>query len=72
MYELVGKLTLLQVISQAGGIAEGGSKSGVIIKRKTKEGKEIKLKVNLKKIIKGEKPDIPLQEGDVIYSESIF
>lgn len=66
-------ITLLQAIAQAGGIAEGGSKSGVIIKRKTKEGKEIKLKVNIKKIIKGQKPDIPLQEGDVVYvSESIF
>jgi polysaccharide export outer membrane protein len=66
-------ISLLQAIAQAGGIAEGGSKSGVIIKRKTKEGKEIKLKVNIKKIIKGDKPDIKLQEGDVVYvSESIF
>jgi len=66
-------ITLLQAIAQAGGIAEGGSKSGVIIKRKTKEGKELKLKVNIKKIIKGDKPDIELQEGDVVYvSESIF
>jgi len=32
-------ITLLQAIAQAGGIAEGGSKSGVIIKRKTKEGR---------------------------------
>lgn len=66
-------ITLLQAIAQAGGIAEGGSKSGVTIKRREKDGKETKMKVNIKDIIKGKKPDVELQEGDVVYvSETIF
>jgi polysaccharide export outer membrane protein len=68
------KITLLQAIAQAGGTAEGASKSGIVIKRKDKKtGKETKIKVNLKDIIKGKKPDIELQEGDVVYvPESVF
>jgi polysaccharide export outer membrane protein len=68
------KVTLLQAIAQAGGTAEGASKSGIVIKRKDKKtGKETKIKVNLKDIIKGKKPDIELQEGDVVYvPESVF
>jgi polysaccharide export outer membrane protein len=68
------KITLLQAIAQAGGTAEGASKSGIVIKRKdNKTGKETNIKVNLKDIIKGKKPDIELQEGDVVYvPESVF
>ena len=66
-------ITLLQAIAQAGGIAEGGSKSGVTIKRRMKDGKEIKMEVNIKDIIKGKKVDVELEEGDVVYvAESIF
>jgi polysaccharide export outer membrane protein len=68
------KITLLQAIAQAGGTAEGASKSGIVIKRKdNKTGKETNIKVNLGDIIKGKKQDIELQEGDVVYvPESIF
>lgn len=68
------KITLLQAIAQAGGTAEGASKSGILIKRKdNKTGKETKIKVNLKDILNGKKPDIELKEGDVVYvPESIF
>jgi polysaccharide export outer membrane protein len=68
------KVTLLQAIAQAGGTTEGALRSGITIKRKDKKtGKEIKMKVNLKDIIKGKKPDIELQEGDVVFvPESIF
>ena len=67
------KITLLQAIAQAGGTTEGASKSGLTVKRRDKNGKEIKMKVNLKKIIKGERPDIELLEGDVvIVPETIF
>jgi polysaccharide export outer membrane protein len=68
------KITLLQAIAQAGGTADGASKSGVVIKRKdNKTGKEIKIKVNVKDIINGKKPDIELKEGDVVYvPESVF
>jgi polysaccharide export outer membrane protein len=67
------KITLLQAVAQAGGLTDGASKRGVTIKRKDKSGKEIKIKVNLRDIIKGKKPDIELKEGDVVYvRESIF
>ncbi len=72
--KLSKRITLLQAIAQAGGTAEGASKSGIVIKRKdNKTGKATEIKVNLKDIIKGKKPDIELQEGDVVYvPESVF
>lgn len=68
------KITLLQAIAQAGGTAEGASKSGITIKRKDpKTGKERKMKINLNDILKGKKPDIELIDGDVVFvPASIF
>ncbi len=68
------KITVLQAIAQAGGTADGASKSGIVIKRKDKKtGKEVKIEVNLKDIIKGKRPDIELLEGDVVFvPESVF
>lgn len=65
--------TLLKAIAQAGGFAERGSKSGVKIIRKDEEGREQTIRVNVKDIEKGKRPDIKLYEGDVvIVPESIF
>ena len=65
--------TLLQVIAQAGGFSERASKRRVIITRIDKDGKEKKIKVNVKDIIKGKKKDIQLKENDVVYvPETIF
>lgn len=61
------KITLQQAIAQAGGTAEGAKKSSIIITRKDKDGKERKIKVNLKDIISGKKQDLELKEGDVVY-----
>jgi len=61
------KITLLQAIAQAGGTTEWAKRSGVIIKRKDKKtGKEMKIPVNLKRIISGRLADIILEEGDVV------
>ncbi len=61
------RFTLLQAISQAGGLTEWASKSSVTIKRTEKEtGKEMQLLVNLKKIEAMKTPDIILDEGDII------
>jgi len=67
-------ITVLQSIAQAGGLTDAAKKSSVAIKRKDeKTGRETKIKVNLGDIIKGKKPDIELQEGDVvIIPESIW
>ena len=65
--------TLLQAIAHAGGFGERASKGGVVIKRRGKDGKEERLKVNVKDIEKGKKKDVQLQENDVvIVPESIF
>lgn len=67
------KITVLQAISQAGGPTERAALSRIVIKRKDETGKEIQIKINLKEIIKGEKPDLVLQEGDVVFvPESIL
>jgi polysaccharide biosynthesis/export protein len=68
------RTTLLQAIAQAGGPTEGAARGSVTIKRKDlKSGKEVKMKVNLKDVINGKRPDIELREGDVVFvPESIF
>ena len=65
-------ITLLQAIAQAGGFADGAKKSNILIKRKDDSGKEIKIKVNIKEIINGKKPDIELRERDVVYVPESF
>ena len=61
------RITLLQAIAQAGGPTEWAKKSRVVIKRKDKKtGKEMKIPVNLKKLISGKTSDIMLEEGDVV------
>jgi polysaccharide export outer membrane protein len=65
-------VTLLQAIADAGGLAEGAKESAILITRKDKAGKEQKIKVNLKDIIKGKKKDVMLQEGDVVYVPESF
>lgn len=65
-------ITLLQSIADAGGLAEGAKEGSITITRKDKAGKEQKIRVNLKDIIKGRKKDILLQEGDVVYVPESF
>jgi polysaccharide export outer membrane protein len=61
------KITLLQAIAQAGGPTEWAKKSKVVIKRKDRTtGKEMKINVNLKRMIGGKVADIVLEEGDVV------
>jgi len=61
------KITLLQAIAQAGGTTEWAKKSKVVIKRRDKRtDQEIKIKINLKKMISGKIADIVLMEGDVV------
>ena len=65
-------ITLLQSIADAGGLAEGAKEGSITITRKDKAGKEQKIKVNLKDILKGKKKDIPLEEGDVVFVPESF
>ena len=58
--------TLYRAIIQAGGFTARASKGNVRIKRMDENGEEKIIQVNAKVIEKGEKPDIPLQAGDVV------
>ena len=61
------KITVLQAIAQAGGPTEWAKRSKVVIKRKDpRTGKEMKIGVNLKKMIGGKIADLVLEEGDVV------
>ncbi len=59
--------TLLQAIAKAGGFTERAKKSSVLIRRKDAKGREIKLKVNVKNILKGKRPDPKLKPYDIVY-----
>ena len=64
--------TLLKVIAHAGGFTERASKGRVLVTRSIKTG-PLRIKVNVKKILKGKKKDIILKQDDVIYvPESLF
>ena len=64
--------TLLKAIAKAGGL-QRASKSGVKIKRKGADGKEEIITINLGDILSGKKPDISLEDGDlIIINESFF
>jgi polysaccharide export outer membrane protein len=58
--------TLLRAIAQAGGFASRASKGSVVIKRIDEKGKEVRIKVDVGDIIKGKRPDVQLQENDVV------
>ncbi len=68
-----GKLTLLQLISKAGGFTPVANVKKIKVIRK-EEGKDAKvLRANAEAIISGNRPDIELQPDDVIHvGESFF
>lgn len=64
--------TLLQAIADAGGPTDRAAKNA-IIKRTLTAGKQERLVINYRDIIKGKKPDVVLQDNDtVVVEESIF
>jgi polysaccharide export outer membrane protein len=61
------KITLLQAVAQAGGLTEWANAVQVMVKRKDPQtGKEKNLWYNLKKIISGNRPDVFLEDGDIV------
>jgi len=66
------RLTLLRAIAQAGGFTDRARKSGVVIKRIV-DDKEVKIKVNVNKILSGKTTDIILKPNDIVFvPESIL
>ena len=61
------RITILQAIAQAGGPTEWAKTSKVTIRRKNKQtGKEMVIRVNLKRLINGKTADLMLEDGDVV------
>jgi polysaccharide export outer membrane protein len=66
------QVTILKVIAQAGGFSERARRGAVLVTRLVKD-KETKIKVNVKKIIRGKQPDFEILPGDVVFvPESIL
>jgi polysaccharide biosynthesis transport protein len=64
-----GKMTVLQAISEAQGLARDASDSHVILLRKTADGTQT-TPIQLKAMMRGKIPDIPLQTGDIVFVPS--
>jgi polysaccharide export outer membrane protein len=60
------KLTMLQLISMAGSTNKT-AKSNLKLIRKDSEGQQKEIPVQLSAIQKGKQPDIPLQQGDIVF-----
>jgi protein involved in polysaccharide export with SLBB domain len=66
-------VTLMQAIAKAGGATEGARRSGVVITRRDKAGKETRQRINLNSVMSGRLADPFLQDGDVVHvPTSIF
>ncbi len=67
MYELVGRMTLLQLISQAGGLTEQAS-SELFVLREGTDGSQARIVIDLEDLINqgNQALNIPLQAGDIV------
>lgn len=66
-------LTLIQAVSQAGGLTSIANKQQVHLTRAAKNGRTNTVVLDIDEITEGNAPDIPLQPGDRIYvKERIF
>ena len=65
-------ITLLQAVSRAGGLSERANLRGVHILRRTADGSQQRIPVNLREIRKGKADDIDLQDGDVVVVPETF
>jgi protein involved in polysaccharide export with SLBB domain len=66
-FPFIDKLTLVQAISEAGGLNELGHARRIKLQRKGPDGVVGTYDVSLKAINEGRQPDILLQPGDIIF-----
>jgi polysaccharide export outer membrane protein len=71
-YELREEVTLLQAVSLAGGLGDRAAASRVRILRRSLDGSQEVLEVNLEDIVDGKEPDIPIRPNDVIVVPETF
>lgn len=65
-FPYVEKLTLVQAVSDAGGLTEIAHKRRVKLTRRTEAGQQT-YEVSIKAITEGREADIPLQPGDIVF-----
>jgi protein involved in polysaccharide export with SLBB domain len=65
-FAYVEKLTLVQAVSDAGGLTEIAHKRRVKLTRRTAAGQET-FEVSIPAITEGRESDIPLQPGDIVF-----
>ena len=65
-YPLFPGMSLIQAVSQAGGLTAVASTSHINLTRKTAKGQQT-VEVDVDAITEGKAPDVPLQAGDQIY-----
>ncbi|HEY2404860.1 MAG TPA: polysaccharide biosynthesis/export family protein [Polyangiaceae bacterium] len=65
-FQFTSGMSLIQAISQAGGLTAIANPNRVNLTRKTSKGQQT-VNVNIEAITEGKSPDIPLQAGDQIY-----
>lgn len=65
-YRITPGLTVLGAVAAAGGPNFSADTGAVKVIRTNKRGEKVFLLANLQSIERGEEPDVPLQEGDVI------
>lgn len=59
-------ITVLQAITAAGGLTERANSGSIHVIRQRPDGTQERIKVNLKKIKKGNETDLPLEKNDVV------
>lgn len=67
-YPYTPGLTLLRVISNAGGFTAVANRTAVLVTRRTPEGKRITASFSVDAISEGRTSDVPLQAGDNVYA----
>ena len=67
-----GRMTVIEAISQAGGPSKLADSTRVVLTRE-KDGKQIRVAVDVGAITKGQAPDVELQPGDILFiPETLF
>jgi polysaccharide export outer membrane protein len=66
-FPLTTGLTLVQAISQAGGLSQIANDDNVTLTRKLPNGSTTTVTISVDAITEGKSPDVPLQAGDRIY-----
>jgi polysaccharide export outer membrane protein len=67
------RLTLLSVIAKAGGLTDRAARGDIRIKRRSRDGRDVEMRVDYKRIVAGKDPDPALKGDDVvIVKESFF